>query len=58
VPVLEPTGAETQIFAKADDDLIDAVIKEPLSLRPGDEVPFLIDPANAHVFDRKTSQRL
>jgi multiple sugar transport system ATP-binding protein len=58
VSVLEPTGAETQIFAKADDDLIDAVIKERLSLRPGDEVPFLIDPANAHIFDRRTSQRL
>jgi multiple sugar transport system ATP-binding protein len=58
VSVLEPTGAETQIFAKADDDLIDAVIKERLSLRPGDEVPFLIDPANAHIFDRRTSQRM
>ncbi|MBR0752348.1 sn-glycerol-3-phosphate ABC transporter ATP-binding protein UgpC [Bradyrhizobium jicamae] len=58
VSVLEPTGAETQIFAKADEDLIDAVIKERLSLKPGDEVPFLIDPANAHIFDRKTSQRI
>jgi multiple sugar transport system ATP-binding protein len=58
VSVLEPTGAETQIFARAEDDLIDAVIKERLSLKPGDEVPFLIDPANAHIFDRKTSQRL
>ena len=58
VSVLEPTGAETQIFAKADDDLIDAVIKERLFLKPGDEVPFLIDPANTHIFDRKTSQRL
>jgi multiple sugar transport system ATP-binding protein len=58
VSVLEPTGAETQIFAKADDDLIDAVIKERLSLRPGDEVPFLIDPANAHIFDWRTSQRM
>jgi multiple sugar transport system ATP-binding protein len=58
VSVLEPTGAETQIFARADDDLIDAVIKERLFLKPGDEVPFLIDPANTHIFDRKTSQRL
>jgi hypothetical protein len=48
VSVLEPTGAETQIFARADDDLIDAVIKERLFLKPGDEVPFLIDPANTH----------
>jgi multiple sugar transport system ATP-binding protein len=58
VAVLEPTGAETQIFAKAGNDLIDAVIKERLTLRPGDEVPFLIDPANAHIFDGETSQRL
>jgi multiple sugar transport system ATP-binding protein len=37
VSVLEPTGAETQIFAKADDDLIDAVVKERLRLKqPGD----------------------
>ena len=58
VVVTEPTGAETQIFAKAGEDMMDAVVKERISAAPGEEIGFVIDPANVHLFDRKTEQRI
>jgi multiple sugar transport system ATP-binding protein len=58
VVVTEPTGSETQIFARAGDDLIDAVVKDRIHARPGETVGFLIDPAHVHLFDRKSEQRI
>ena len=58
VIVVEPTGSETQIFARAGNDLLDAVVKDRIRARPGDPVGFVIDPANVHLFDRNTEQRL
>ncbi|PZX13755.1 carbohydrate ABC transporter ATP-binding protein (CUT1 family) [Palleronia aestuarii] len=58
VVVTEPTGSETQVFARSGDDLIDAVVKDRISARPGDEVGFIIDPARVHLFDRETEQRI
>jgi multiple sugar transport system ATP-binding protein len=58
VSVLEPTGSETQVFARIGEDPVDAVVKDRLSVRPGEEVLFRIDPRRAHVFDRQTSARL
>ena len=56
--VVEPTGSETQIFARAGTDLVDAVVKDRIMVRPGTEVGFLIDPVNVHLFDRETEQRI
>ena len=58
VVVVEPTGSETQVFAKAGNDLIDALVKDRISARPGSEIGFLIDPANVRLFDRKTERRI
>ncbi|MBB3999510.1 ABC transporter ATP-binding protein [Aureimonas pseudogalii] len=58
VSVLEPTGSETQVFARIGDDSIDAVVKDRISVRPGEEVSFRIDPRRAHLFDRETTKRL
>ena len=58
VVVVEPTGSETQIFAKSGPDLIDALVKDRISARPGSELGFVIDPADVHLFDRKTERRL
>jgi multiple sugar transport system ATP-binding protein len=58
VVVVEPTGSETQIFAKAGKDLIDAIVKARIRAQPGEQVPFRIDPTNVHLFDRKTTQRI
>ncbi len=58
VVVVEPTGSETQIFAKYGPELIDAVVKERISAKPGETIGFHIDPADVHLFDLKTEQHL
>ena len=58
VVVVEPTGSETQVFARAGDDLIDAIVRQRITARHGDELPFRIDPTLVRLFDRKTEQRL
>ncbi len=58
VVVTEPTGSETQIFARTGDQLIDAIVKERVHAKPGETVGFLIDPANVHLFDRKSERRI
>ncbi|MFO1142539.1 MAG: sn-glycerol-3-phosphate ABC transporter ATP-binding protein UgpC [Amaricoccus sp.] len=58
VAVLEPTGSETQVFAKLGSDSIDAIVKDRLKLSPGDEVPLRIDPGRAHLFDAATGARI
>ena len=58
VSVLEPTGSETQIFARIGEDAIDAIVKDRVQVKPGDEIPFRIDMRRAHLFDGKTGARL
>ncbi|CDX37131.1 glycerol-3-phosphate transporter subunit; ATP-binding component of ABC superfamily [Mesorhizobium sp. ORS 3359] len=58
VSVLEPTGSETQIFARFGEDDIDAIVKDRLTVRPGEEVRLRIDPRRAHIFDRQSGARL
>jgi multiple sugar transport system ATP-binding protein len=33
-------------------------VKDRISVRPGEEVSFRIDPRRAHLFDRETTKRL
>ena len=58
VVVAEPTGSETQIFARVGEIMIDAVVKDRIDARPGSEVSFRIDPANVHLFDKDSEERL
>ena len=58
IAVVEPTGAETQLFARAGEDLIDALLRDRVSVHAGDTVNFVIDPAKAHVFDQQTTKRI
>jgi multiple sugar transport system ATP-binding protein len=58
VSVLEPTGSETQVFAKLGEDAIDAIVKDRLAVRPGEEVRLKIDPRRVHIFDRQSGARL
>jgi multiple sugar transport system ATP-binding protein len=58
VAVVEPTGAETQIFARANEDPIDALLRDRIAVRAGDHVNFVVDPARAHVFDQQTTKRI
>ncbi|MBD9527815.1 ABC transporter ATP-binding protein [Paracoccus sp. PAR01] len=58
VVVTEPTGSETQVFARVDNDLINAVVKDRIHARPGERIGFVIDPKNVHLFDRQSERRL
>ncbi len=58
VSVLEPTGSETQVFAKLGTDSIDAVVKDRLDVKPGEEIPLMIDTRRAHLFDGASGARL
>ncbi|MEM6757911.1 MAG: sn-glycerol-3-phosphate ABC transporter ATP-binding protein UgpC [Pseudomonadota bacterium] len=58
VIVVEPTGSETQVFARHGAAKIDALVKERISARPTSELGFVFDPQKAHLFDRATEQRI
>ena len=58
VVVVEPTGSETQIFAKSGKDLMNAVVKDRITARPGAEIALFVDPKHVHLFDRATEQRI
>jgi multiple sugar transport system ATP-binding protein len=58
VAVIEPTGAEVQVFANLDDQNIIAVLRERLLLKPGEKVRLAPDMSLAHLFDAATGQRI
>ncbi|MEL7131396.1 MAG: sn-glycerol-3-phosphate ABC transporter ATP-binding protein UgpC [Pseudomonadota bacterium] len=58
VIVVEPTGSETQVFAKHGTAKIDALVKERISARPTSKLGFIFDPAKAHLFDHATERRI
>ena len=58
VVVIEPTGSETQVFARSGTDLIDTVVKDRISARPGEKLGFHIDLSRVHLFDAKTERRI
>jgi multiple sugar transport system ATP-binding protein len=58
VVVVEPTGAEVQIFARVDGEEIIAVLRERLPLKPGDVFHLAPDPASVHLFDAQSGQRI
>ena len=58
VVVVEPTGSETQIFARSGGELVDALVKDRIEAAPGSEIGFIIDPAAVHLFDRETETRI
>ncbi len=57
IVVVEPTGSETQVFAKLGGEEVVAVFRERHKFEPGDKVRLKPDPALVHLFDggdRKT----
>jgi len=58
VVVVEPTGAEVQIFARLDGQEINVVLRERLMLKPGEMVKLAPEPALVHVFDKASGMRL
>jgi multiple sugar transport system ATP-binding protein len=58
VVVVEPTGAETQIFAKMAGGQVSAVFTERHEFQPGDVVRFRPRPELVHLFDKASGKRL
>jgi multiple sugar transport system ATP-binding protein len=58
VAVVEPTGADTQVFAKVGGTEINAIFRERHEFRAGDPIRLLPDFARAHVFDAESGKSL
>ncbi len=58
VSVLEPTGAETQVFARIGGQKVVGVFRERITAKPGETIPLAPDAASVHLFDAANGQRL
>jgi len=58
IVVVEPTGSETQVFAKLGGEEIVAVFRERHQFNPGEKVRLKPDPSLVHLFDEATGKRL
>ena len=58
VVVVEPTGADTQVFAKVGDAEIAAVFRERHDFRPGEAIRLIPDPERTHLFDAESGMSL
>jgi multiple sugar transport system ATP-binding protein len=58
VAVVEPTGADTQVFAKFGGDELAAVFRERHDFRSGEVVHFVPDLERTHLFDAQTGKSL
>jgi multiple sugar transport system ATP-binding protein len=58
VVVVEPTGSETQVVAKAGGRDITCVFRERINARPGEVIHIAPDPAVVHLFDRESGRRI
>jgi multiple sugar transport system ATP-binding protein len=58
IVVVEPTGSETQVFAKLGGEQVVAVFRERHQFKPGDRIRLKPDPAAVHLFDEATGKRL
>jgi multiple sugar transport system ATP-binding protein len=56
--VVEPTGADTQVFAKVGGSEINAVFRERHDFRAGEAIRLMPDFARAHVFDATSGKSL
>src|ERR1700741_2885818 len=58
IVVVEPTGSETQVFAKLGGEQVVAVFRERHQFKPGDKVRLKPEPSLVHLFDEATGKRL
>ncbi len=58
VVVVEPTGADTQLFCRFNGQEITSLVRDRVSCRAGDRVGLSPDVARAHLFDAKSGARL
>ncbi len=58
VVVVEPTGADTQLYCRFGGQEVTATIRDRTDCRPGDRIHLAPDLARAHVFDAASGMRL
>ncbi|MEO0380730.1 MAG: sn-glycerol-3-phosphate ABC transporter ATP-binding protein UgpC [Pseudomonadota bacterium] len=58
VKVVEPTGAETMVFLRFEDQDVTAVFRERHIFEPGQTIHLKPDPDHIHIFDADTGQRV
>jgi multiple sugar transport system ATP-binding protein len=58
VVVVEPTGADTQVFTKIAGVEVTSVFRDRHDFRPGEVIRLRPDPARAHLFDAASGVRL
>jgi multiple sugar transport system ATP-binding protein len=58
ISVVEPTGSETQVFAKLGDQPIVGVFRDRISAQPGDTLPLSPNLDAVHLFDAESGKRL
>ena len=58
IVVVEPTGSETQVFAKLGGEEVVAVFRERHKFNPGDKIRLKPDQSVVHLFDGATGKRL
>jgi multiple sugar transport system ATP-binding protein len=58
IVVIEPTGSETQVFAKLGGEEVVAVFRERHQFKPGEKIRLKPDPTLVHLFDEATGKRL
>ncbi|HEY8623180.1 MAG TPA: sn-glycerol-3-phosphate ABC transporter ATP-binding protein UgpC [Casimicrobiaceae bacterium] len=58
VVVVEPTGADTQLYCRFNGQELTSLVRDRVSCRAGDRVAFQPDLARAHLFDAASGARL
>ncbi|MCB8819561.1 sn-glycerol-3-phosphate ABC transporter ATP-binding protein UgpC [Microvirga rosea] len=58
VSVIEPTGSETQVFARLQGREITCVFRERINAKPGETIRAQPDPALVHLFEKDTGRRI
>jgi multiple sugar transport system ATP-binding protein len=58
VVVVEPTGADTQLFCRFNGQELTSLVRDRVNCRAGDKVGLMPDLARAHLFDTASGVRL
>ena len=58
VVVVEPTGADTQLYCRFNGQEVTAMMRDRVAVRPGDRIELIPDLPRAHVFDAASGVRI
>ena len=58
IAVVEPTGADTQLYCRFNGQEVTAMLRDRVTCRAGDRIALTPDPRRAHLFDAASGSRL